>query len=548
MKKLTSIIVITLLVSILSGCSLDKKSNSSNEVVNTAYGDVKGQVKDDVTIFYGIPYAKNPTGNLRWEYPEEPEKWNDVLDCTEKEEIAIQMATTYDESGKPSVNLQGTTDCLNLDVYTKSNSENLPVIVYIHGGNNQSGSSFEIPGADIVKQNDVVYVSVNYRLGLLGFNNLPAILDENESGNFGLMDIKESLKWIKNNIKNFGGDPNNITISGFSAGGRDVMATLISPEFEGLYEKAIVYSGGMTVADEKSSQEFAAKTIAPLVVEDGIVDNENTATEWLLQDTEEVSDYLMGLDEKRIVSLLSDAGIRMENFPHLFADGITIPKDGFDAEYKQDVPIIMVTGTDEFSLFASGANYETYGDEKEKAKEFAIKYGSDFYRVFNTYLSAEKMSEKGYKSDIYLGQINYGGINSEIKINGIGSFHGVFAPFLSKENGYTSLYDFTEEKYQSLAKIFNSFIKEFVYTGSPNSGEGEYTWEAWKNTKESSLIFDANKTEVIIKNEDTSKSNEVIIQELINDSSISNKTKDDIIKNILNGRWFSKDLDNYFSN
>lgn len=139
------------------------------------------------------------------------------------------------------------------------------------------------------------------------------------------MDIKKYLEWVKENIAEFGGDPQNITLTGFSAGGRDVMAILISPEFEGLYEKAIVYSGGMTVANLEDSQKKIAEIMSPLVIEDGICKTEDEAVNYLLQDTDEVTTYLMGLSDDRIISLLSDAGIRMSKFPHLYGDDITIP-------------------------------------------------------------------------------------------------------------------------------------------------------------------------------------------------------------------------------
>ena len=123
----------------------------------------------------------------------------------------------------------GTEDCLNLDIYSTKNAEKLPVLVFLHGGNNQTGNTKEIIGSDMVVKNDMVFVSVNYRLGLLGFNCLPALQTEaGSTGNYALLDIAKSLDWVKDNIAEFGGDPENITISGFSAGGRDVMAMLLS--------------------------------------------------------------------------------------------------------------------------------------------------------------------------------------------------------------------------------------------------------------------------------------------------------------------------------
>lgn len=553
-KRCCYILTFTFMLTLFSACG-NQNTNSSvennltdNTVVATQFGQVAGNKNGDVITYYGVPYAKNPVDELRWSYPEDPENWNDVLNCTEKEEIALQMQTTYDENGKPSTSMAGTTDCLNLDIYTKSNSENLPVIVYIHGGNNQTGSSFEIPGTDLVKEQDVVYVSVNYRLGLLGFNCLPAVLDENESGNFGLMDIKKSLEWVKANIQEFGGDPNNITISGFSAGGRDVMTTLISPEFEGLYEKAIVYSGGMTVANLEQSQNKIAEIMSPLAIEDGKATTVQEATNWLLQDTDEVKNYLLGLDDSRIVSLLGDAGIRMSKFPHLYGDDITIPSTGFEnATYVQDVPSIMLTGTDEFSLFTTfDSIYNDFGENSDLAKQFAITYGSDFYRIFNTQLSAEKMS-KTYNSDIYLCEIEYGGKNSECKIDNVGSFHGIFVPMLSSEHGYSSFHDFNNENYQAMSNEFIKYIINFVNTGNPN-GDNLTDWNPWTFEDKNTMLFDADESQAITNLSDKYKTNNDIIAELTADTSISDDIKSIIISSILNGRWFSTDIDNTFSN
>ncbi|MEY8354517.1 carboxylesterase family protein [Lachnospiraceae bacterium 54-53] len=142
------------------------------------------------------------------------------------------------------------------------------MLVFIHGGNNQTGNAGEIPGTDLVKKDNCVYVSVDYRLGLLGFNCLPALQkEENSTGNYAMLDIGAALDWVKENIAAFGGDPGNVTISGFSAGGRDVMAMPASPVFKGKFQKAIAFSGGMTTADEGLSAKKIAAAMAPLAVE-----------------------------------------------------------------------------------------------------------------------------------------------------------------------------------------------------------------------------------------------------------------------------------------
>ena len=331
------------------------EAQTESLVKNTQFGAVEGTSKDNCNVWYSIPYAAAPTGNLRWEEPQDPSAWTDVLDCTSLGNKAIQAGTDY-ATGETVVS--GSEDCLNLDVYAPNNAKDLPVLVYIHGGNNQTGSSSEIEGSQIVVDENCIYVSLNYRLGILGFNALPAFQTEADStGNYAMLDIAKALDWVRANIEQFGGDPNNITVSGFSAGGRDVMAMLISPVFEGKFDKAVVYSGGMTVADEDASADRIAEAVAPLVVEDGLAANEELAKTWLLSSDPAVVTYMKSVDADRLCQLMSNAGIRMSVFPHLYTDDVVIPSEGFDTTEYNSVPILMLTGETEFSLFSAFDGY-----------------------------------------------------------------------------------------------------------------------------------------------------------------------------------------------
>lgn len=526
---------------------------ASTLIRSTQYGDVQGTDQDGVEVYYGIPYGADPVGELRWADPTAPEAWTDVLDCTEREEIALQMATVYDSDGNASTQLTGTTDCLNLDIYTTSTAEDLPVLVYVHGGNNQTGSSYgEVIGNDLVVNDDCVVVCLNYRTGLLGFNALPALTEEGTSGNYGLLDIAFALQWVRDNIAEFGGDPANVTVSGFSAGGRNVMAMLISPSFEGLFDRAIVFSGGMTICDTDAAAQKDAEIIAVLAVEDGMADTEEEAAQWLMNDTAEVREYLYGIDANRLAEIMSDAGIRMALFPHLFGDDVVLPSEGFDGEYVNDVPVIMLTGTTEFSLFSAFNSYfYTLEDEdtQNAAKTFAISYGSDFYRIFNTQLSAEKMSGS-YTSNMYLCQVNYGGSDSATSIPLFGSFHGIFVPMLTTTHNYSSFADFTGAGYTAMAAEFNTYLKNFLYTGNPNSDEEtSVEWSAWDADTKQTLVLDASEEtgEAFAEMQNVYKTNAEIIAELEADDTIDGEIKDTIITTILNGRWFSDDLDTYFS-
>ncbi len=525
----------------------------SSPVRSTAYGDVMGTVQNGVDVYYGVPYGADPVGELRWSAPTAPAAWTETLDCTEKAPIAMQMATVYTAEGSTTA-LAGTTDCLNLDIFTPENAENLPVMVYIHGGNNQTGGSYEEikDGTYLAATDECVLVSLNYRTGLLGFNALPALqTEEGSTGNYALLDIAFALEWVRDNVSSFGGDPNNVTVSGFSAGGRNVMAMLVSPIFEGLFQRAVVFSGGMTICDEEQGALKDAEIIAPLAVEDGKAETEEEAAEWLMGTGSDVKDYLYSLSAERLTQLMTNAGIRMAKFPHLFGDDVVLPSGGFEnADYVNDVPVIMLTGTSEFSLFASDSYYSTLeGEELQAAAQaFAVKYGSDFYRTFNTQLSAETMAESGYTSNMYLVQFEYGGADSATTI-GMGSFHGIFVPAISPTHGYTFFHDFSGAGYTSLAADFNTYLKNFLYTGDPNSSSPDVVWDNWTSESKQTLCLDADEetgtSTAVLKN--VFKTNDEIIAEIEADTAVPDEVKSVIISTIMNGRWFSDDLDAHFN-
>lgn len=554
------ILLSTVLMAGTFGCTASNNGSTSatasattnnSTTRTTTFGDVNGIANDGSMVWYGIPYAANPTGDLRWSAPQDPEKWTDTLDCTQPHTVAMQFATDADTGKTIS---KGTDDCLNLDVYSTENADNLPVLVYIHGGNNQSGNSQEIEGNEIVKRDNCIYVSLSYRLGLLGFNCLPALLDNtNNTGNFTMLDIAKALDWIKSNISTFGGDPNNITVSGFSAGGRDVMAMLISPIFKGKFDKAIAFSGGMTTSDVDMSVSQIATLIAPLAVEDGKASDENTAKTWLMEDTTEVKDYLYSIESSRLASAVGNANIRMSAFPHLYEDDVVIPSEGFDTTTYNNVPLLMLTGSSEFSFF--NASSPVFSSDEWKAMdtetqaagvEFGNLYGSDMYRIFNTQMSAEKMYSN-YQSDIYLCQVDYGSINSASKIDTYGAFHGIFVPMLADTNGYTGIYDFTQAGYQDMATKFNSYLANFLKTGNPN-GDDLTEWKKWNLSEKLTQVFDADATSATITSKNVYKTYDQIMSEMDADTTVDETVKKLVISGSMNGRWFSDAVDAKYNN
>ena len=215
----------------------------------TISGTLKGFEKDGVFHWFGVSYAKPPVGALRWKAPAPVEPWDGIQDATESlaGSQTASVQANKDKAGSGSVEmttalLGSEAGAVTLDIYRPANDKtDLPVFFYIHGGNNQTGRSSALPATEFTKEVDSVVISINHRLGLMGFCALPALkhgTPEENSGNFAMLDFAAALDWVKDNISSFGGNPNNITISGSSSGGRDVMAMLISPMFKGKFQKA----------------------------------------------------------------------------------------------------------------------------------------------------------------------------------------------------------------------------------------------------------------------------------------------------------------------
>jgi para-nitrobenzyl esterase len=228
------------------------ETNFSSAIVNVTEGFLQGSKEGGLTIFKGIPFAKPPVGDLRWRAPEPPKKWRGPRDATRFGGEPIQP-DDYDPTVEDEFFLSSShrsEDCLYLNVYTpaKGDEESLPVFVWIHGGGFQFGAGSHkcYHGDELAAKGSVVVVTLNYRLGIFGFFAHPELAEENEygsCGNYALFDQIAALKWVKANISSFGGNPDNITIGGQSAGSASVGALLASPLAAGLFKRCIMQSG-----------------------------------------------------------------------------------------------------------------------------------------------------------------------------------------------------------------------------------------------------------------------------------------------------------------
>lgn len=557
MKKLQYVLASLLAASVFTTAA--EAANFNNEV-KTQQGVVAGAYDDkhQVVQWLGVPYAQQPTGADRWREAQQAKKHKGILDCTKAAPENIQY------NGKKVLGKEG---MLTLDIVRPDTQEkNLPVLVYIHGGNNQASNSHLMEGNKLAQEGNMVYVSVQYRLGIFGFNNLPALADGNKkekSGNFGFLDQAAALDWVRENIKEFGGDAKNITVSGFSAGGRDVMAMLISPVFKNKFDKAISFSGGLTVADAAKSQKTIAQKLAPMVVEDGKQNNLINAENWLLSDNgkdkKAVRQYLQAMPAERLAPVMAGAVIRMSAFPHLYGDGEVLPVEGFATKHYYSVPLLMLASADEFSSFAArdpffkdrlsliNNDYKTTNEFK-----FANKYGSALYGLFNGQQSAEALYPN-YKADMYVCSFAFAHtadvVGKEYMVRN-GALHGIFQPFLTDQGyGYTKNTDaFEQAGSKELSKAFIASIAAFMRTGNPNTPALGTTWQAWNPTYRPELVLDANRQHARISSINSRVSYAGILAEMANDKSINEQSKNYIIQNVLNGRWFSDELDAQYGN
>lgn len=234
---------------------------SAQPVVRAPAGAVGGQALDGVDAFKGIPYAAPPTGWRRWKPPAGAPTWRGVRESIEFGPACPQplaRGTSIYAAAEPP---EMSEDCLSLNIWRPQGAEKAPVFVWIHGGSLTYGCSCEpmYDGARMAASQGMVVVSLNYRLGVLGYLAHPELSAEsrgNVSGNYGLMDQVAALKWVQANIAAFGGDPDNVTVAGESAGALSVMYLMASPEARGLFDRAIVQSGYMISTPELRSSRY----------------------------------------------------------------------------------------------------------------------------------------------------------------------------------------------------------------------------------------------------------------------------------------------------
>jgi len=325
-----------------------------NAGVEIASGKLQGVARDGVLRFNGIPYAKPPVGPLRWRMPEPAEPWAGVRDASRFGNIAPQVASASGAvlGGTPGTRSE---DCLYLNVQTPGcDDARRPVMVWIHGGafNTGAGSVGTYNGKFLVPRGDIVLVTINYRLGAFGFLNLADASGGKlpGTGAEGLADQIAALGWVKANIASFGGDPDNVTIFGESAGGMSVGALLASPKAAGLYHKAIPQSGASDIGYARETSARVAKHVLDKL---GADDPRELSWETILE------------VQKAVLEAPRELGLGMPFAPTI--DGIILPSRAIDcvaAGSAKGVPVMTGTTRDEWKLFTiAAANLKTMDED-----------------------------------------------------------------------------------------------------------------------------------------------------------------------------------------
>ena len=339
------------IVMVLAGCASPAQKVADSAPVVTDTGSVQAYVAEgNVLQWYDIPFAKPPVGDLRWRAPEPLDTKSQLISRRAEPAICPQQAGSV--SGVEGDSAIGAEDCLYLDVTAPaSGTEPVPVMVWIHGGGNTTGHKNTYDFSRFVAKQNVIVVTINYRLGPLGWFAHPALgSGPGTIANFGTLDIIAALGWVKRNIGAFGGDADNVTIFGESAGGHNVFTLLASPLSEELFHKAISQSGYVRSLSPRQAhnqeREFAEIDRGSWEFTEALGLSNDTVT----------ADSLRGISADDIITTFYDLSSDHSS-PGIINDGVVIPTEGFAAALgnpkyaKPSVPVMAGANNEEVTLW-----------------------------------------------------------------------------------------------------------------------------------------------------------------------------------------------------
>jgi para-nitrobenzyl esterase len=477
---------------------------NKTEIVNTTTGKLQGYTEDGLSIFKGIPYAEPPIGKLRFLPPVKKAPWEGMLDATEYGPSACQGYSRLEEyMGKIEPESE---DCLFLNVWTPGiDDKKRPVMFWIHGGGFTTGGGgmAEYNGSKLAKHGDVVIVTINYRLGALGFLYIPGV-----TVNAGMFDQILALKWVKDNIEKFGGDPDNVTIFGQSAGGDSVLTLPAMPAAKGLFRRIIAQSAPYIYpeSDKKSSRKY----MRFLGVKSGKVED--------LQDIP--IEKIMAAQDK----IYAQDALRILVFRPL-VDGDTLPihpLKAFENGDNSDIDFMIGTNLDEIKFYvyliptvrdakeddrmklatgwlgmkginAEKANeiIETYKEAREgkystEPLEILVTLITDYMFTIQTHLLLKAQSKHSKNVYSYLFQWQSPGMDGAV-----GACHSLEVPFVFNNLIIPNLEDFIFENAETSTlsvKMMDAWIA-FAHTGNPNH-DGLPEWPSYEVNSQPIMILD----------------------------------------------------------
>ncbi len=497
-------------------------------VVKTASGLVKGNYADQTIVWKGLPFAKRPVGNLRWKAPQEPDSWKGIKPADEFGDICPQYLTDPEDISK-TIGIGGSEDCLYLNVWRPNTKEsNLPVYFWIHGG----GNSIQLPlhqdlsGANLSTTDNFVVVSINYRLGPLGWFTHPALKGFNaydNSGNFGTLDIIKALEWVKKNIAAFGGNPGGVTVAGESAGGLNTFSLIMSDLAKGLFHHAVIESGMAITSSVKSGETYANGIIIKSLIRDGLVTDEASAQAYLdKMSRSDIKKYLLAQSAQDLIALNTPASGAMYIMPNIFPDGVVIPKSGTaalrDGTYPNKVPLIIGTNEDEVKLFLfmtpqfMPIALGTADADLIELYNLVSKYMTDLWKAG---IDSTVRSMRAYQDNIYEYNFNWGagGAGSVLPYPynyALGSCHGMEIEFFfgntDNVTGMLGKVGYTDQNLPgrtALSQAIMTYLDGLARKGDPNVyAEKLPQWQPWSNkflNAPKSLILDAGDSDLRIQ-------------------------------------------------
>lgn len=466
MKKVHIFLVIVLLL-LGSACKNSAEINVESVLVQAGIISGTMDANQQVKTYLGVPYAAPPLGNLRWKAPHPAEKWEGVRSCVAPPPSAMQATPAPYECWSREFQAPVepiSEDCLYLNIWTpaKTTVDKLPVIVWIHGGAFINGSgTVPLYNGENIAQKGVVFVTINYRLGVFGFLAHPELTAESDlqtSGNYGLLDQIEALKWIKNNIEAFGGDWQNVTIAGQSAGAFSVNALVVSPLSKGLFHKVIAQSGGMFNREIGHEQTLAGAE------QNGVR-------------------FAKGASIEQLRTLPADSIISIPGRFRPVLDSVVLPNvlEAFENENFADVPTLTGWNADDGASFGPPHNASVFVQNAQKSYgDNATKY----LELFPANTDAEAAQSQKMLSQLQFGLQNYRWAQLQTQFGDNNAYlyfftrvppgEPYYGAFHSAEFAYAlhtlTYWDrpFVDVDFR-LQEIMSSYWTNFAKTGNPNA-------------------------------------------------------------------------------